>query len=119
MLLMSAYSEYWERLREPRSIVDIALVFLIVYTILKLLRGTRAVPMAVAIAFFGLLYWIAYRRDLATLEFVLRGALLYLGIAIIVLFQSEIRQALISLGNQIRMPSLARHPGQFGAGVYD
>jgi diadenylate cyclase len=113
------YAEYWDRLREPRNLLDLALVFLIVYTVLKLLRGTRAVPMAAGLAAFALLYLIAYRYDLATLEFILRGALLYLGVAIIVLFQSEIRQALISLGNTIRLPLLARHRGQFGEGVYD
>ncbi|MCA1816952.1 MAG: diadenylate cyclase CdaA [Acidobacteria bacterium] len=113
------FTEYLARLREPRSLLDIALVFVIVYTILKLLRGTRAVPMAAGLAAFGLLYFVAYRYDLATLEFILRGALLYLGVAIIVLFQTEIRQALISLGNRIRLPLLARHKGQFGEGVYD
>src|SRR5918911_5641001 len=113
------FNEYLARLREPRSLFDIALVFVIVYTILKLLRGTRAVPMAAGLAAFGLLYFVAYRYDLFTLEFILRGALLYLGVAIIVLFQTEIRQALISLGNRIRLPLLARHRGQFGEGVYD
>jgi diadenylate cyclase len=107
------------RLGEPRNLLDLALVFLIVYTVLKLLRGTRAVPMAAGLAAFALLYLIAYRYDLATLEFILRGALLYLGIAIIVLFQTEIRQALITLGNRLRFPLLARHRGQFGEGVYD
>jgi len=113
------YGEYLDRLREPRNLLDLALVFLIVYTVLKLLRGTRAVPMAAGLSAFALLYFVAFRYDLATLEFILRGALLYLGVAIIVLFQTEIRQALISLGNRIRLPSLARHRGQFGEGVYD
>jgi diadenylate cyclase len=113
------YTEYWDRLREPRNLLDLALVFLIVYTVLKLLRGTRAVPMAAGLAAFALLYLVAYRYDLATLEFILRGALLYLGVAVIVLFQTEIRQALISFGNRLRFPLLARHRGQFGEGVYD
>jgi diadenylate cyclase len=117
--LLLPYTDYLDRLREPRNLLDLALVFLIVYTILKLLRGTRAVPMAAGIAAFALLYLVAYRYDLATLEFILRGALLYLGVAIIVLFQSEIRQALITLGTRLRMPLLARHRGQFGEGVYD
>ena len=117
--LILPYTDYLDRLREPRNLLDLALVFLIVYTILKLLRGTRAVPMAAGIAAFALLYAVAYRYDLATLEFILRGALLYLGVAIIVLFQSEIRQALITLGTRLRMPLLARHRGQFGEGVYD
>jgi diadenylate cyclase len=117
--LILPYTDYLGRLREPRNLLDLALVFLIVYTILKLLRGTRAVPMAAGIAAFALLYLVAYRYDLATLEFILRGALLYLGVAIIVLFQTEIRQALITLGTRLRMPLLARHRGQFGEGVYD
>src|SRR5437868_5940540 len=108
-----------ERLRESRNVLDLVLVFFLVYAVLKLLRGTRAVPMAAGIAAFALLYWLALRYDLATLEYVLRGVLLYLPILIIVLFQSEIRQAFISLGNRIRLPLLTRQRGQFGEGVYD
>jgi diadenylate cyclase len=119
MLLLLPYREYLGRLGEARNLADIALVFLIVYTVLKLVRGTRAAPMVGGIAAFALLYWLAVNQDLATLEFVLRGGLLYIGVAIIVLFQSEIRQALISFGNRFRMPFTRRHRGQFGEGVYD
>jgi diadenylate cyclase len=119
MLLLLPYREYLGRLGDPRNIADIVLVFLIVYTVLKLVRGTRAAPMAAGIAGFALLYWLAVNQDLATLEFVLHGGLLYIGIAIIVLFQSEIRQALISFGNRFRMPFARRQTGQFGEGVYD
>ena len=45
MLLLLPYSEYLGRLRDPHNIADIALVFLIVYALLKLVRGTRAAPM--------------------------------------------------------------------------
>jgi diadenylate cyclase len=119
MLLALPYSELLLRLGEPRNLIDIALVFLLVYTALKLVRGTRAAPMAAGIAALALLYWLAATQELATLEFLLRGGLLYLGVAIIVLFQAEIRQALISVGNRFRMPFLRRHRGQFGEGVYD
>ncbi|HKC64662.1 MAG TPA: diadenylate cyclase CdaA [Pyrinomonadaceae bacterium] len=119
MLILLPYSEYLGRLSEPRNIADIALVFLIVYGVLKLVRGTRAVPMAAAIAFILLLYAIAVTQELSTLEFILRGGLIYIGVAIIVLFQSEIRQALISFGNSVRMPFTRKHRGQFGEGVYD
>lgn len=113
------YHDLLQRLSEPRNLVDIALVFLLVYTVLRLVRGTRAAPMAAGIAAMGLLYWIAATQELATLEFILRGGLLYLGVAIIVLFQAEIRQFFISLGNRFRTPFLRRHAGQFGEGVYD
>ncbi len=119
MLLLLPYTEYLARLTEPRNIADIIVVFLIVYAVLKLVRGTRAVPMAAGIGAFALLYWIALKGDLVTLAFVLRGALLYTGVAIIVLFQSEIRQALITFGNRFRMPFTRSYSGQFGEGVYD
>src|SRR5438132_10049290 len=119
MLLLLPYTEYLGRLGEPRNIADIVLVFLLVYAVLKLVRGTRAAPMAAGIAAFAILYWLALKENLATLEFILRGGLIYIGVAIIVLFQSEIRQALISFGNRFRMPFTRRHHGQFGEGVYD
>jgi len=119
LLLLLPASEYLGRLREPRNIADIVLVFLIVYAVLKLVRGTRATPMAAGLAIILLLYGLAVSQDLATLEFILRGGLIYIGVAIIVLFQSEIRQALISFGNSVRMPFTRRHRGQFGEGVYD
>lgn len=102
-----------------RNALDIALVFTIVYVILRLLRGTRAVPTMVGIVLLALLYWIAVSQDLATLEFVLRSAVLYIGFAIIVLFQSEIRQALIYFANRVRFPIMRRQQGQFGGTVYD
>jgi diadenylate cyclase len=118
MLLLLPYTEYLRRMIEPRNVADIIFVFLLVYAVLKLLRGTRAVPMAAGIGVIIFLYWLSVKQDLATLEFVLSNGLLYIGIAIIVLFQSEIRQALIAVGNRFRVP-FSRHRGQFGEGVYD
>jgi len=102
-----------------RNVLDIALVFTIVYVVLRLLRGTRAVPTIVGIVLLALLYWVAVAQDLATLEFVLRSAVLYIGFAIIVLFQSEIRQALMYFANRIRFPIMRRQRGQFGGSLYD
>ena len=102
-----------------RNVIDIALVFILVYVVLKLLRGTRAVPTVMGLILLGLLYWIAIAQDLATLEFVLRYAVFYIGFAIIVLFQSEIRQALIYFANRLRFPIMKKQRGQFGGSVYD
>jgi diadenylate cyclase len=102
-----------------RNVVDIVLVFIIVYVVLKLLRGTRAVPTVFGMLLLAVLYWVAVAQDLSTLEFVLRYAVGFIGIAIIVLFQSEIRQALIYFANRFRFPILKRQRGQFGGSVYD
>jgi diadenylate cyclase len=102
-----------------RNVLDISLVFILVYVVLKLLRGTRAVPTVVGLLLLGLLYWVSIEQDFATLEFVLRYAVVYIGFAIIVLFQSEIRQALIYFANRLRFPLLRRQRSQFGGSVYD
>lgn len=102
-----------------RNVLDIALVFIIVYVVLKLFRGTRAVPTLLGMVILGLLYWLAVSQELSTLEFVLRYAVGFIGIAIIVLFQSEIRQALMYFANRLRFPILKRQRGQFGGSVYD
>lgn len=112
-------NDYMPTINGLRNVLDITLVFIIVYVVLKLLRGTRAVPTVVGMVLLGLLYWIASTEGLSTLEFVLRYAVVYIGIAIIVLFQSEIRQALIYFANRLRFPILKRQRGQFGGSVYD
>jgi len=112
-------SDYIPTINTIRNVLDIVFVFILVYVVLKLLRGTRAVPTVVGMVILALLYWLAVVQDLATLEFVLRSAVLYIGVAIIVLFQSEIRQALIYFGNQLRFPIWRRQRGSLGESVYD
>jgi diadenylate cyclase len=102
-----------------REVIDFLFVFIIVYVVLRLLRGTRAVPTVIGLVLLALLYWIASSQELPTLEFVLRYAVVYIGFAIIVLFQSEIRQALMYFANRLRFPILKRQRGQFGGSVYD
>jgi diadenylate cyclase len=117
--MLLPFKAYLVKLAEPRSIVDVVLVFLVVYGVLKLLRGTRAAPMAGGIGVFVLLYWLALNQSLVTLEFVLRDAVLYVGVAIVVLFQTEIRQALITFGNRFRLSFSRRHRRRFGESIYD
>ena len=113
------FTDYIPAYTTLRNALDIALVFIIVYVLLKLVRGTRALPMAVGMVVLGLLYWLAVAQDLSTLEFVLRSAVLYIGVAIIVLFQTEIRQALIYFGNRLRVPVMKRQRGALGETIYD
>ena len=117
--MFEALFESLDRIITLRSLIDFVVVFLLVYVLLRLVRGTRAAPMAAGMVSLGLLYWIAATQDLPTLEFVLRGAVFYVGVAVIVLFQSEIRQALIYFGNRIQSPIKRRQQGQLGETIYD
>lgn len=112
-------TDYIPNISNLRNVLDITLVFIMVYVVLRLLRGTRAVPTVVGMVIIGLLYWLAVAQELTTLETVLRSAVPYIGFAVIILFQSEIRQALIYFGNRLRFPILRRQRGSLGETIYD
>src|SRR5215469_12046273 len=86
------------------DLVDFLMVWAIIYGLLKLVRGTRAVQMAVGLLGVGLLYQISVILGLETLQFVMRNSLLYFGFAILVIFAPEIRSALMRFGSNLRRP---------------
>jgi diadenylate cyclase len=102
-------------------VIDVLLVAFVVYEVLRLVRGTRAVQMAVGLGFVALLYQLSSWFGLTTVQWVLRNAVVYLGFAVIVLFQREIRAALTHLGNNIRIPFLLspRRENEYGQEWYD
>lgn len=89
---------------EWRSVLDILLVAFLIYEVLRLVRGTRAVQMAVGLGLIALLYQMSSWLGLRTLQWVLRNVVVYLGLVVIVLFQREIRNALLHFGRNLRMP---------------
>lgn len=86
------------RLATWRNGLDILLVAIVIYNLLLLIRGTRAVQALVGILFLGLVYYVARTLDLKALEETLESVFTWLPFAIIVLFQAEIRRALASFG---------------------
>ncbi len=110
----------WRTL-EIKNLVDILIVALVIYEVLRLVRGTRAVQMAVGLGLVAALYQLSTWFGLNTVQWVLRNAVVYLGFAVIVLFQHEIRTALTHLGNNIRIPftNKKRQANPFGQEWYD
>jgi uncharacterized protein (TIGR00159 family) len=86
------------------DLVDFIVVWAIIYGLLKLVRGTRAVQMAAGLLGVGLLYQVSVFLGLETLQFVMRNTLLYFGFAILVIFAPEIRSALMRVGSNLRRP---------------
>jgi diadenylate cyclase len=91
----------WPKLFELltwRDAIDILAVAVVIYNLLLLIRGTRAVQMLLGIVFVGLVYYVAHLADLPTLQTLLESLLIVLPFAVIVLFQQEIRRALTNFG---------------------
>ena len=91
-----------EVLRRPSvswwDLLDIALVSFLVYELLLLMRGTRAVQMALSGAFLLGLFFVSRWLQLETVNWVIRNLATYVVFAIIVLFQADIRRALAHFG---------------------
>jgi uncharacterized protein (TIGR00159 family) len=80
------------------AIIDIAVVTFVIYQILLLIRGTRAVQMALGLTVVVTLFYLSPWRELTTMAWLLRNILPYFVFAIIVVFQQEIRRALTHFG---------------------
>ncbi len=104
-----------------RHVIDILIVAVLIYEVLRLVHGTRAVQMAVGLGLVAFLYQLSIWLGLTTVQWVLRSAVFYVGFAVIVLFQHEIRAALTHLGNNFRIPftSKKRRDNPFGQDWYD
>jgi len=99
-----------------RAALDILIIALLIYYMLKLLRGTRAMQMLIAILLLVILYEGARRAQFEMVEWLLDTLLPYVAIALIVLFQPEIRRALDRFGRNL---SLARFSSNSPASSFD
>jgi diadenylate cyclase len=81
-----------------RDAADILIVAIIIYWILSLIRGTRAMQVSIGLVLLGSTFFIARAFDLPALEAISREILFYLPFAVIILFQAEIRRALARMG---------------------
>ena len=88
------------RLADPRAIIDIIVVTIIIFWLLRVAQGTRATQLIRGIIFlFTLIFILASLLDLSTLNWLLAKTWPALIVAIPVIFQPELRRALEQLGH--------------------
>src|SRR5271170_912802 len=83
------------------SIIDILVVAFIIYEFLKLIKGTRAIPMLVAVVLLVVAFWLAHIEQLRTVDWLITTLFPYAIFALIVVFGAEIRHALARLGRRL------------------
>ena len=81
-----------------RDVVDILVVAFLIYQVLRLMRQTRAVQIALGGAVLIGVYFGSQVATLRTANWIVRDTLGYIVFVAIVLFQSDIRRALSNLG---------------------
>jgi uncharacterized protein (TIGR00159 family) len=82
-----------------RDILDVLIVAWVIYRALLVLRGTRAIQMAIGLGIVLLVSLGAQVIKLATLHWLLSSLLSSIVLVIVVVFQNDIRRALIRMGN--------------------
>ena len=94
------------------AILDILILAAIIYQILLLIRGTRAVHMIVGVVALVLLHFLSRPGlfYLPAVHAVLGDLLLYIPFAVIVLFQNQLRQVLARVGRNPIAALVSRKP---------
>lgn len=83
-----------------RDLIDIFIVAYLIYRLLLVLRGTRAMQMGIGLGVVGLVYLGAKLFGLVTLLNLLSGLLSSIILIVVVVFQNDIRRALIRVGGK-------------------
>ncbi|HEV2127246.1 MAG TPA: diadenylate cyclase CdaA [Thermomicrobiales bacterium] len=108
---MSQIGWLLSQLLNPRAVLDILVVALIIYWLLWVAQGTRALHVIRGIVtLFALLVFLGWALDLSTLNWILNNSWPGLVIAIPVIFAAELRRGFEQLGHTgtwLRLPFTA------------
>lgn len=97
-----------------RDLADVSIVTLVIYQLLKLIRGTQAVQLLVGLIVLLLVGFVADELHLRLLQFLFANGSQAILVAAIVLFQPELRRALDQVGRLNPVRSVFGHHGSAG-----
>lgn len=92
--------------------VDIGIVAFIVYSLIELIRGTRAARMLIGLCIVVLIYVSSRVFDLYTVNWILDNFLSSVLLVIVIIFQHDIRRALVQVGSRPIFGGATRLRGQ-------
>jgi diadenylate cyclase len=94
-----------------RDVVDFALLFTLSYAVLRLLKGTRALPVLILVALLAGAAFMARELDIVGVGALLKYLLEYIIIILIVVFHQELRRLLVRMGQRL-MPAARREAAE-------
>lgn len=100
---------------KPVDVIDIALLSVIIFKLIKIIRETRAGQLAKGIIFLLIAYFSCFIFKVRTMEFLLKLILNNGFIAILIMFQPEMRRTLERVGrtNVAKFAFLTYHPEDY------
>ena len=119
---MNIITEFWQQLQEVAhhigllELVDVAVVAFILYQLLRLLRGTQGIQILVGLILLAVVGIAATTLNLILLSWLFKNAAFFIVIAVIVMFQPELRRAFDQLG---RIGHIGRPLSRFNTSQYN
>jgi uncharacterized protein (TIGR00159 family) len=83
------------------ALIDIVIVYYVIYRVLLLIKGTRAAQMVIGLVLIAAGFFAAKHFELATVSWLLDNFINYFIIIIIVVFQYDIRRGLVRIGQNL------------------
>jgi diadenylate cyclase len=111
---MTNFTEIREALTHYRwfnDTVDIALVYYIIYRLLLIIKGTRAFQMLIGIGLIVLVLIASQAFEFYTLDWLIHSFWSQIVLAVVILFQPEIRRTLARFGERNLFRSLSAVEG--------
>ncbi len=88
-----------------QDILDILLVAVILYRVLLIIKGTKAAQMLIGLGVLFLAFLFSKYLGLYTIDWIIQSLWAQIVLALIILFQPEIRKALAQMGEARFLPS--------------
>lgn len=76
------------------DILDIAIVAVLIYQVIKLIRETRAMQLTKGLVALFLLYLVAYNLNMKTIKFIMQNVVATGVLTLVIIFQPELRRML-------------------------
>ena len=97
---------YFDLLKNAADIILIAFIF---YKLLSFLKGSRAIQMVFGLILLGIVYLISKYLNLSTTNWILQNFWSVILIAVIILFQPELRRMLAEVGQRPILSSFFKY----------
>jgi uncharacterized protein (TIGR00159 family) len=94
-----------------RDGVDFVLLFALAYAVLRLLKGTRALPVLILVAVLAAAGFVAREIEIVGVAVLLKYLLEYIIIILIVVFHQELRRLMVRVGQRL-MPQARREAAE-------
>lgn len=88
-----------------QDILDIIIVAFLVYRLLLFIKGTSAVQMLIGLGVLLFVSFLASNIQLYTIDWIIQTLWAHIAVALLVLFQPEIRRALVQMGKTASLRS--------------